>query len=93
MQGLYTLGLVSGFYAPPGADSNADLTTWNTRINAGEPETSDDDAIANQICAQLLLLAAERGFWGHGCRSFITGLLSTLTGQRAATLPRTPWFR
>src|SRR5262249_5997762 len=49
VEGLYTLGLTSGFYAPPGADSNADLTTWNSRILAGEPETSDAAAIANQI--------------------------------------------
>jgi fermentation-respiration switch protein FrsA (DUF1100 family) len=49
VEGLYTLGLTSGFYAPPGADPNADLTTWNSRITAGEPETSDADAIANQI--------------------------------------------
>jgi fermentation-respiration switch protein FrsA (DUF1100 family) len=49
VQGLYTLGVVSGFYAPPGADPNADLTTWNTRINAGEPEDANADAIANQI--------------------------------------------
>ena len=49
-------------------------------------------------CADRLVkvtpaLAAERGFWGHGCRSFTTGLLSTLTGERAVTLPGTPWFR
>jgi fermentation-respiration switch protein FrsA (DUF1100 family) len=49
VQGLYGLGLVSGFYAPPGADPNADLTTWNTRLNAGEPEDAQADAIANQI--------------------------------------------
>jgi fermentation-respiration switch protein FrsA (DUF1100 family) len=49
VQGLYTLGVLNGFYAPPGADPNADLTTWNTRLNAGEPEDSTADGIADQI--------------------------------------------
>jgi predicted acyl esterase len=49
VQGLYALGLANGFYSPPGVDPNADLTVWNTRINAGEPEDSNADAIANQI--------------------------------------------
>ena len=34
---LYAAGNASGFYAPPGADRDADLTTWFARINAGEP--------------------------------------------------------
>ena len=49
VEGLYSLGLARGFYAPPGADPNADLTTWNARVMAGEPEDSTADAIANQI--------------------------------------------
>ncbi|HEY1594232.1 MAG TPA: CocE/NonD family hydrolase [Thermoleophilaceae bacterium] len=49
VEGLYTLGLTNGFYSAPGTDPNADVTTWNTRITAGEPETPDDDAIATQI--------------------------------------------
>jgi predicted acyl esterase len=35
--GLYGTGLASSNYAPPGADPDADLTTWFTLINAGEP--------------------------------------------------------
>jgi predicted acyl esterase len=35
--GLYALGQTSGNYAPPGADPDADLTTWFGLINAGEP--------------------------------------------------------
>jgi hypothetical protein len=51
VSGLYALGLASGFYAPPGTDSSADLTTWNTLINAGEPYDSNpqDQAITTQI--------------------------------------------
>jgi fermentation-respiration switch protein FrsA (DUF1100 family) len=49
VQGLYALGLANGFYSPPGVDPNADLTTWNARVLAGEPEDAQSDAIANQI--------------------------------------------
>jgi predicted acyl esterase len=35
--GLYALGQLSGNYAPPGQDPDADLTTWFALINAGEP--------------------------------------------------------
>jgi fermentation-respiration switch protein FrsA (DUF1100 family) len=49
VQGLYALGVASGFYAPPGADPNADLTTWNARVLAGEPEDASADNVANQI--------------------------------------------
>jgi fermentation-respiration switch protein FrsA (DUF1100 family) len=51
VEGLYGLGLTSAFYAPPGADPNADLTNWNARILAGEPEDSSADAIAQQIAS------------------------------------------
>jgi dienelactone hydrolase len=49
--GLYALGLESGFYSAPGTDSSADLTTWNTLINAGEPYDTNpqDQATVNQI--------------------------------------------
>ena len=43
--GLYASGEATGFYAPPGADPDADLRTWFTRINAGEPY--DDPLIAD----------------------------------------------
>lgn len=49
VQGLFALGLAGGFYSPPGVDPNADLTTWNARVLAGEPEDAQSDAIANQI--------------------------------------------
>jgi fermentation-respiration switch protein FrsA (DUF1100 family) len=49
VEGLYALGLGSGYYAPAGVDPNADLTTWNTRINQGEPEDAQSEAIADQI--------------------------------------------
>ena len=35
--GLYALGQATSNYAPPGTDPDADLTTWYTLINAGEP--------------------------------------------------------
>lgn len=51
VSGLYALGNTSGFIAPPGANSQADLTTWYTRINAGEPY--DGDPTATGIATQL----------------------------------------
>ncbi|HEX6116592.1 MAG TPA: acetylxylan esterase [Solirubrobacterales bacterium] len=39
--GLFASGQASGFYAPPGADGDADLVTWFARINAGEPYEGD----------------------------------------------------
>jgi predicted acyl esterase len=38
---LYAVGLGTGFYAPSGADPDADLTAWNARIAAGEPYDGD----------------------------------------------------
>ncbi len=35
--GLYATGLAASNYAPPGTDPDADLTTWYTEVNAGEP--------------------------------------------------------
>jgi predicted acyl esterase len=48
---LYDAGLGSGYYAPPGADPSADLTSWNARIEAGEPYDGDPELarIANEI--------------------------------------------
>lgn len=37
IEGLYASGLATGFYAPPGADTTADLTNWHNRVVAGEP--------------------------------------------------------
>ena len=41
VSGLYATGQINGFIAPPGADRDADLTTWFARINAGEPYDGD----------------------------------------------------
>lgn len=35
--GLYASGEASGFYAPPRADTDADLTSWFGALNQGEP--------------------------------------------------------
>jgi X-Pro dipeptidyl-peptidase (S15 family)/X-Pro dipeptidyl-peptidase C-terminal non-catalytic domain len=49
--GLYGLGLAMSNYAPPGTDPDADLTTWYTLINAGEPY--DSNPLANSIVAEI----------------------------------------
>ena len=49
VEGLYALGVSSGFYSPPGMDPNADLTTWNVRVLAGEPPDAQAQAISDQI--------------------------------------------
>lgn len=36
LQGLYATGLL-GYYAPPGADPSADITTWKGALDAGPP--------------------------------------------------------
>jgi predicted acyl esterase len=51
VSGLYGLGLASSNYAPPGTDSGADLTTWYTLINAGEPY--DSNPLANSIVDEI----------------------------------------
>ena len=43
ISGLYALGNVSGFYAPPGVDQTADISNWFARVGAGEPY-SDPEA-------------------------------------------------
>ncbi|MEX2253412.1 MAG: CocE/NonD family hydrolase [Thermoleophilaceae bacterium] len=40
--GLYTLGGITGQYAPRGADPEADIRSWYDRITAGEPYTDRD---------------------------------------------------
>jgi dienelactone hydrolase len=49
--GLFFLGGATGYYAPPLTDPQADLTTWNTLINAGEPYDTNpqDQALELQI--------------------------------------------
>jgi predicted acyl esterase len=48
---LYNAGLGSGYYSPPGVDPSADLTSWNARIEAGEPYDDDPELmhIADEI--------------------------------------------
>ncbi|HEX6695481.1 MAG TPA: CocE/NonD family hydrolase [Solirubrobacteraceae bacterium] len=49
--GLYASGQASGYYAPPGVDPDADLTTWFAEINAGEPYGAQERAIADELAA------------------------------------------
>jgi len=52
VNGLYLSGQAApGFYAPPGSDPSADLTTWRQRLLAGEPY--DDDPAAESILAEV----------------------------------------
>ena len=50
--GLYGLGLTGGYYAPPGLNPQADLTTWFTRINMGEPYNDAESQFIEQQIAQ-----------------------------------------
>jgi hypothetical protein len=43
---LYGSGAATGFYAPPGADPDADIVSWYNRISLGEPYDSDPAARA-----------------------------------------------
>jgi pimeloyl-ACP methyl ester carboxylesterase len=50
VSGLYADGQISsGYYAPPGADPEADLTKWFAVTNAGEPFGEEALAVAKQI--------------------------------------------
>jgi predicted acyl esterase len=49
--GLFASGQASGYYAPPGADPDADLTRWFAEINAGEPYGAQERAIADELAA------------------------------------------
>jgi hypothetical protein len=49
ISGLFASGAASGYYSPPGVDSGADLTTWNSVVQAGEPYGDDARAVANEI--------------------------------------------
>jgi hypothetical protein len=51
LAGLFGLGASSGFYAPPGADPDADLQTWFAVVNAGEPYGPAAQAIAEELTA------------------------------------------
>jgi glycerophosphoryl diester phosphodiesterase/PKD repeat protein len=48
--GLFATGAAAGYYAPPGADPDADLITWYARVAAGEPyEESVAQNVADKI--------------------------------------------
>ena len=49
--GLYGLGAAGSNYAPPGQDPDADLTTWYSSINAGEPY--DSNPLSNEIVDEI----------------------------------------
>jgi hypothetical protein len=51
VSGLFALGSSSGYYAPVGTDSQADLTSWFAALNAGEPYDSNaqDRALIQRI--------------------------------------------
>jgi dienelactone hydrolase len=50
LYGLYEVGAFYGYYAPPGVNPQADITSWYTAITAGEPyTTSEDKSIIQQI--------------------------------------------
>jgi fermentation-respiration switch protein FrsA (DUF1100 family) len=51
VSGLYGLGAANSNYALPGTDPDADLTTWYTLINAGEPY--DSNPLANSIVEEI----------------------------------------
>jgi hypothetical protein len=48
---LYGGGQLSGFYAPPGTDEGADLTSWMALMTAGE--TTDLNPLAQDLVAEL----------------------------------------
>jgi dienelactone hydrolase len=67
VSGLYAEGNASGYYAPAGTNSQADLTTWFAALNAGEPYdgNAEDEAIATQIAqyhSPYYLLDGAYGF-------------------------------
>jgi len=50
LSGLLLLGSLTGFYAPPGMDPSADLNTWYTVTQAGEPyDPMNAGAIADEL--------------------------------------------
>ncbi len=64
--GLYALGQESGNYAPPGTNSQADLTTWYGLINSGEPYDSNPETapiVRADRAVPLALLPARRSLW------------------------------
>jgi hypothetical protein len=51
VSGLYAIGQATSNYAPPGTDPDADLVTWFSAINAGEPY--DTNPLAQDIVDEV----------------------------------------
>ena len=51
--GLYEVGALEGYYAPPRVNPQADITTWYAAISAGEPYTTPEDAFVMRQIAQF----------------------------------------
>ena len=50
VSGLFAAGAAAGYYAPPGADPDADLITWFARVAAGDPyEETLAQSVADEI--------------------------------------------
>ena len=51
VSGLYALGQASGYFAPAGMNSQADITSWFALINAGEPYDQNPElqSVARQV--------------------------------------------
>jgi hypothetical protein len=47
--GLFFVGSLSGYYAPPGVNPEEDVTTWFANLAAGEPFGKPDQSMARQI--------------------------------------------
>ncbi len=71
VSGLFAEGNANGFYAPPGSDSQADLTAWYAALNAGEPYDGNvqDEAIATQIAQYHSAYYVLAGAYGFGLQS------------------------
>lgn len=65
VKGLYTVGTMQAYYAPAGTDPEADVTTWFSTINAGEPyDTPQVESIIEQFArfrSPYYLLAGAYG--------------------------------
>jgi dienelactone hydrolase len=53
VSGLYAVGALEGYYAAPGVNPQADLTTWYQNIAAGEPYNTPVDRSVIQQIAQF----------------------------------------
>ena len=53
LSGLYTVGTEGAYYAPPGTDPQADVTTWFANTSAGEPYATPSDLSELQQIAQF----------------------------------------